>query len=295
MSDFLGLFDDYNTRVVLAGTSLLGAAAGVVGVFLLLRGRSLLGDVIEHATLPGLAIAFLLGRWLNPDDARSTPALVAGAAASGAAGAGAVSWLTRRAGLRDDAAMAVVLGLFFGGGAALFNLIQQIPGTTSAGLGQFLFGKAASMLAADVRTFAVVAAFSVAVVLALRKELTLLCFDPDFLAAGGRSPLLLDLALSAAVLAVSVAGLWSVGLVLVVATLVIPAAAARNATDRVGPMLLLAGVFGSLGAAGGTLISAAAPRLSTGATIVLADAAVFVAAVVYGRFIKPRTRFIGST
>ncbi|MEM1063282.1 MAG: metal ABC transporter permease [Planctomycetota bacterium] len=273
---------DYNTRVVLAGTTLLGTAAGVAGVFLILRGRALLGDIIGHATLPGLAGAFLVGRAVDPDNARSTPLLVAGAMMSGAAGAGSVSWLTRRAGLKDDAALAIVLGLFFGGGAALFNLVQQLPGANSAGLGQFMFGKAASMLAADVQTFAVVAVVVIAAVVALRKELTLLCFDPDYLAATGRSPLLLDLALAAIVLTVSVAGLWSVGLILVVATLVIPAAAARNVTDRIGRMLLLSGLFGFAGAYIGTLVSASAPRMSTGGVVVLADAAIFVAALLYG-------------
>ena len=73
---------DYNTRMVMLGTGLLGAAAGVIGVFLLLRKRALLGDAISHATLPGVCLAFLIGV-ANGGSGKSLPLLLAGAAATG--------------------------------------------------------------------------------------------------------------------------------------------------------------------------------------------------------------------
>ena len=276
MSDFFA----YNTRVVLAGTFLLGVAGGVVGVFALLRKRALVADVVGHAALPGVGAAFLLTA--TAGGGRSEPALMVGAGAAGVLGAAAVSAVARFTRVKDDAAMAIVLGAFFGLGAALFRVVQQAGAGGASGLNHLLFGKTASMVAADVTLFAGLAAVTLAVAFALRRELALLCFDPQFAASIGRPVFLLDLALSGLIVAVAVVGMQSVGLILVVATLVIPAAAARFWSDRLTAVLLTAGAFGGAAAVGGASVSALGPKLAAGPLIVLCGTALFAGSLLFG-------------
>ncbi|MGC1273047.1 MAG: metal ABC transporter permease [Planctomycetaceae bacterium] len=273
---------DYNTRVVLLGTLLLGATAGLVGTLLVLRKRALIGDVVGHATLPGIAIAFLTAEAFSPGDGKQTATLLIGATATGLLGAATISWLGRIRKVGPDTAQAVVLGLFFGIGAALFRAVQQIPTGDAAGLNGYLYGKAASLVASDVWLFAVAAAVVLVVVLALFKELVLVCFDAEFATATGLPVKRLDLLLTGLAVAVTVLGLQSVGLVLVVATLTIPPAAARFWTDRAGVMTALAAAFGASAAVAGVILSALIPKVAAGATIVLAGGLLFVLSLVFG-------------
>ncbi|MBA3314551.1 MAG: metal ABC transporter permease [Planctomycetota bacterium] len=278
----MNLLLDYNTRVVLLGTLLLGATAGLVGTFLVLRKRALVGDVIGHATLPGIAIAFLFAEMFSPGTGKNTATVMLGAAATGLLGAAAVSILARVRKVGPDAAQAVVLGLFFGVGASLFRVVQQVPTGNAAGLNGYLYGKAASLVASDVWLFAGAAAVVLLVVLALHKEFVLVCFDAEFATATGRPVKALDLALTALAVAVTVLGLQSVGLVLVVATLTIPPATARFWTDRAGVMTALSAAIGGATAVAGVLVSALAPRIAAGATIVLAAGFCFAVSLVFG-------------
>lgn len=278
----MSLLTDYNTRVVLLGTLLLGATAGLVGTFLVLRKRALVGDVVGHATLPGIAVAFLTAEALWPGTGKETATLLLGAASTGLLGAAAVAWLARVRRVGADAAQAVVLGLFFGLGAALFRAVQQVPAGDAAGLNGYLYGKAASLVASDVWLFAVAAAVVLGIVVWLHKELVVVCFDPEFAAATGLPVKTLDLVLTGLAVAVTVLGLQSVGLVLVVATLTIPPAAARFWTDRAGVMSALAAGFGGLAAVAGVIVSALVPKIAAGATIVLAGAVVFVVSLLFG-------------
>lgn len=273
---------DYNTRVVLAGTVLLGLSAGVVGVFMLLRKRSLVGDVVGHASLPGIAVAFLALEARSPGSGRSLPALLTGALVAGLIGLGVTTAIRRWTRIREDAALAIVLSLFFGLGMVLFTVIQQIPSGSSAGLGQFIFGKAASMLEEDVRLIGGASAVVLLVCALLFKEFALLCFDEEFAAARGWPVVLLDLVLMSLVAGVSVIGLQSVGLLLVVALLITPAASARFWTNSLSKLALLAGLFGALGSLIGVLLSALIPRLATGAIIVLTGSGIFLVSLLVG-------------
>jgi manganese/zinc/iron transport system permease protein len=175
---------DYNTRTVVFGTACLGAAAGMIGSFLLLRKRALVGDALSHATLPGIGIAFivltLMGR-----DGKSLPGLLAGATVSGLLGVGAILFIRHFSRLKEDAALGIVLSTFFGIGVAIQGFIASMPTASAAGLEGFIYGKTASMVAADARIIAV-AAVAIAVVCALLfKELTLLCYDQGFAASQG--------------------------------------------------------------------------------------------------------------
>ena len=272
---------DYNTRVVLFGTLLLGVTAGLVGTFTLLRRQALVGDVVSHAALPGVAVAFLAGELASPGSGRSLGWLLAGAALSGTLAVVAVSLLRRFTPVRPDAALATVLGVFFGLGAALFKTVQELPSGNQAGLQTMILGSAATMTAGDVSLIATAAAVTLLVTLFLFKELSILCFDEQTAAAQGWPVLLLDLCLTGLVVAVTVIGLQSVG-ILMVALLITPPSAARFWTDRLGPMAVLSVIIGGLSAVAGCFVSATVPKLAGGPTIVLAGSLCFAISLLFG-------------
>ena len=273
---------DYNTRVVLVGTLLLGIAGGLVGVFLLLRRRSLAADVVSHATFPGIALAFLLMESISPGSGKSTPGLLAGAFLFGILGLICTTLIQRHTRIKEDAALAIVLSVFFGLGVSLFTIIQSIPTGNIAGLGQFIYGKAASMVADDVRLIACASIVVVAVFVLLFKELTLISFDEQFAASQGWPVLLLDLLLLGMVTSVTVIGLQSVGMLLVVALMVIPPTTARCWTHDLHRMTIISAVVGAMSAVIGVLLSALFPRLAAGAVIVLAGTALFLVSTLFG-------------
>jgi manganese/zinc/iron transport system permease protein len=279
--DFI-LLRDHGTRVVLIGTMLLGAACGVVGSFLLLRKRALLADALSHATLPGVAGAFMVAVLLGASG-RSLPVLLLGALVSGVIGVLCVSLLTSQTRLKDDAALGVVLSVFFGIGLALMSIVQQMPAASQAGLESFIFGQAASMVQADTLLIAVIAMVVTATCLLLFKELRLICFDRDFARGQGLPVTALDLLLLGLVTVTTVIGLQAVGLVLVIALLVIPPAAARFWTQRLPVMTLLAMLIGAASSAIGVALSATDARLPSGASIVLVASVLFAISLLFGR------------
>lgn len=273
---------DYNTRMVLWGTSLLGVSAGIVGTFMLLRKRSLAGDVVGHASLPGIAAAFLIMEAFAPGSGKSLVGLLVGAFIAGALGILSAMAIDRYTRMKEDAALAVVLSIFFGLGVALFTIVQNIPSGNAAGLSGFIFGKAASIVASDVELIAWSALGVAALCAVLFKEFSLLCFDEEFAASQGWPVGWLDLMLMGLVVGVTVIGLQSVGLLLVVAMLVIPAAAARAWTDDLARMACISAAIGGLSAYVGVFASALIPKLAAGATIVLVEALFFVASMFLG-------------
>lgn len=272
---------EYNTRVVVFGATVLGATGGLVGTFLLLRRRSLLSDAVSHATLPGLALAFLVAEAFGANG-KSLPVLLAGALAGGLAGMAAVVGIRRFGRTKDDAALAIVLSVFFGLGISLTVAIQQLPTGNAAGLTHFIYGKAASMTAADAWTILGVSAVVALLCAALFKEFTLLCFDEGFAVSRGLPVLRLDLALMALVVTFVVAGLAAVGLLLVVAMLIIPPASARFWSERLTVNALLAAAIGAASGLSGAMASALLPRLPAGAVIVLSASAIFAFSLVFG-------------
>lgn len=292
---------DYNTRVVLLGTSMLGACSGIVGAHLLLRRRALLGDVVSHAALPGVCLAFLIGEGLWPGEGKSLGVLMFGAGISAMCGVLCLEAIRRTKRLGEDAALAIVLSLFFGMGAALLTVIQTLPTGSAAGLADFLFGKPAGLVLGDVVLIGASSALVLLLCGLLWKELVVVSFDATFAQTQGWPIRALDLLLVALVSAVTVIGMQCVGLLLVVALLIIPPAAARFWTDRITTLAIVSGCIGGLSAAVGVLLSAAAPRLATGAVIVLCAFAAFVVSLLFGaqrgavgRWWKQRQSRIGA-
>lgn len=269
--------EHYNALVVLVSVSLLGAASGVIGAFAVLRRRALVGDALSHAALPGLCLAFLVLR------ERNLVAMLAGALASGIAALAILAALARWTRIKDDAALGTVLTVFFGLGIVLLKVIQNLEGTGSkAGLNAYIFGKTAGMTRDDLAVIAVASAVGLALVLLYYKAWQVITFDPDFAATLGWPVYWLDLALMSLVACAVVIGLPSVGLVLVSALLILPAVSARCWTDRLAPLLVLAGLLGGLIGMGGSLLSAVYAQLPAGPIIVLCGTAVVAVSLLAG-------------
>ena len=274
VGSILPLAISHNTLVVACGVAAVGFAAGVVGCFGVLRRRALVGDAAAHATLVGVALAFLAtGR-------RELSVLLAGGFISAMAALGVLVLLRRFSRTRDDAATAIVLSVSFGLGITLVSGItaRGIPG--GAGLEQFLLGHTAALTAADAWLLGTISAVAVLLLLLALKEATLIAFDPSFAAATGWPVTAIDYLLVTLVAVMVVVGLPAAGAVLVTALVVIPPVAARQWTDRVPTMLLLSGIFGVMSALFGVAVSAVVPRLATGPLVVLAAAFIFLCSFV---------------
>lgn len=265
----------FNTSVVLLGTTLLGVAAGVIGALALLRKRSLTADALAHATLPGIGIAFILATWMG-FEGRSMPVLLVGAAATGVLGLLVVQAMLRFTRLTEDAAIAAVLSVSFGAGVVLLSYIQGMQSGNQGGLKTFIYGQTAAMNPRDAMLMAGIAAASMVVAGLMLKEMALTAFNDAFARVTGLPVAWLDVGLLGLIVLVTVAGLQAVGLILVVAMLIIPAAAARFWTDRVGRLVLVSGVFGGVSGYLGAAMSALLPRSPAGAVIVLTAGAVFI-------------------
>ena len=276
------LLEDYNTRVVVLGVMALGAAAGVVGTFLLLRKRALTADALSHATLPGIAIAFMVVVAFG-GSGKSMLGLLLGAFVFGCIGVLSILAIRHTTRLKDDAAIGIVLSVFFGLGLCLLKIASEMPSGSAAGLQGFIFGKAASMVASDAMMMLGVAVGIILVTGTLRKEFTLLCFDEKFSIAQGWPVLTLDVVLMGMVAVVTVIALQSVGLVLAVAMLIIPAASARYWARNITSMLIVSALIGCLSGWLGATMSALIPRMPTGPIIVLVCGFWFVCSFIFGR------------
>ncbi len=257
------LLFDYTLRTVALGSATLGLVSGVLGAFAVLRKQSLLGDAISHAALPGVALVFLL------TGSKEAVVLVLGAVAAGWVGTLFVTLVTRQTRVKQDAALGIVLSVFFGFGILLLTFIQRLPTASKAGLDKFLFGQAATLVQRDVVTMATLGGIAVLLVVLFWKEFKLLSFDPDFAASLGYPVRALDILLTSLTVIAIVVGLQTVGVVLMSAMLVAPAAAARQWTDRLDVMTILSGAFGALVGLLGAVTSSQVARLPTGPTIVL--------------------------
>ena len=270
----------YNTSVVLAGVIALGIGGGVIGVFPFLRKRALISDAISHATLPGIALAFLAGIALG-GTGRNPGFLMAGAALTGAIGIIAVQWIRDHTRLPEDTAIGTVLSVFFGLGIVLLSHIQTLESAGQAGLNSFLLGSTAALTGGEAQLIAIASAVAIAFALAFMKEFGAVAFDEGFAAAEGWRVARVDLFMLVLLLAIVAIGLKAVGLILIIALVIIPPAAARFWTDRLGRMVALSGAFGGLSGWIGGGVSAVFPAMPAGAVIVLAAAAIFTFSLLF--------------
>lgn len=260
--DFL-LLRDAGTRTVLIGAMLLSIGSAAIGCFALLRRRALVGDAVAHAVLPGVTIAYLIVGTKDPF------ALIIGAAISGWISMVAMDFIVRNSRIREDAAIGMTLSVFFGLGILLLTHIQHTGDANQSGLDAFLFGQAASLVQKDLYVFGSTSLLLLGIILLTFRELTVVSFDRDFSAAVGIPVRPIELLMTTLLVLSVVVGIQAVGVVLMAAMLITPAAAARYWTDRLGIMVTLSVLMGVLSGIGGALVSYLEPRMPTGPWIVV--------------------------
>ena len=266
---------DATVQNVVAGSMLLGATAGGLSTFVYLQKRSLLGDALAHASLPGVGIAFLIV------GTKHLPSLLIGAAVTAWLGALAVDAVIRRTRIKLDSALGIVLSVFFGLGVVILTYIQKTGSGSQAGLDKFLFGQAAALTGDDVRLLAWVAGVLALLTVLMFSRLKLLSFDPGFARTIGLRVGWLNFLLTTMVVAAVVIGLQAVGVVLMAAMLITPAAAARQWTNRLWLVALLGSAFGAISGLLGAWVSFLAPRFPTGPWIVVVISLIFGISILF--------------
>ncbi len=257
------LLSDYTARNVALGSGLLGVISGVLGCFAVLRRQGLLGDVLAHAALPGICLAYLL------TNSKSSLVLLLGAAIAGWLAALALLQIVQQARLSEDSALGIVLSTFFAAGITLLTFLTKRGDAQGAGLDRFLFGQAAALIEEDVFVIAVLAAIAIGATALFYKEFKLLTFDALFARSIGLPTQALSVLLTSLVVVAIVIGLQTVGVVLMAAMLIGPAVAARQWTDRLGMMIVLAALFGAAAGLAGALLSLSAENIPTGPVTIL--------------------------
>lgn len=278
-------FSDSSIISVTVGAILLAASSAVVGTFTFLKKKALIGDAVAHAVLPGVCLAFLMVGEKNP------LALIVGAFVTGWLSIVIMDFITARSKIKEDTAIALVLSVFFGIGILLLTYIQHSGNAQQSGLESFLFGKAAALVGQDLLIFGIVAVLLILTVGLFFKELKLIAFDEAYAEALGIPTKSLNLLLTSLTVLAVVTGIQAVGVVLMAAMLITPAAAARFWTNSVFKMTIIAAVMGGLSGLSGAYVSFAAPSMPTGPWIVMIISAIALVSF----FIAPQRGIISRS
>lgn len=276
MELLLDMIFDYNVRNIALGSAVLGIISGTLSCFAVLRRQALLGESVSHAALPGIVLAFMLF-----GGTRTTLILLLGAALAGWLAMLSIIAIVRLTRIKDDSAFALLLSVFFGAGLVLLTIVQKSNMAGQAGLDSYLYGQAAALMTDDVLTMSGLGALIGTVLLLFWKEFKILSFDRAFGASQGFPMLALDVLLTALLVLATVIGLKAVGVVLMCAMLLAPAAAARQWTDHLGVMVALAGLFGAIAGIGGAFISTLARGLATGPAIILCISVIVLGSLLF--------------
>ncbi len=269
--------ENYTLFVVSAGSGVLCLAAGVVGTFTYLRKRALIGDVISHSVLPGIAIAFMLTGVKNP------VYFLLGAIVSGLISIWIVDYVQAKSKLKPDTILALTLSVFFGVGVVLLTKIQHSGNAAQSGLDSFLFGKAASMSLLDVKIFSIIAIVNVVCVLLFLRGFSLISFDENYAKGIGFNIRFIKAFLALLTVVTVAVGVQVVGVVLMAALLITPAAGARFLTNSIRRMLLYSASFGFVSGFLGVFISYSGPGMPTGPWIVIVLSAFALMAILFGK------------
>lgn len=270
MEQFLDFFtlSDPNVRYVVLGNILLAASAAMVGAFILLQKKALIGDAVSHAVLPGICAAFLFS------GSKNIAFMLGGAFITGWLALVAIDYITAKSKIKKDAAIGLVLSVFFGAGMVMMTYIQQSGNAAQSGLDHFLFGKAAALIGTDLLIFSILAIVLLAAVGLFFKSFTLVAFDRAYAEALGYPVGKLDLLLTSLTVLAVVTGITAVGVVLMAAMLITPAAAARYWTNDIRRMVGIAVCFGAVAGLAGAYISYIAPSMPTGPWMVVVSSAI---------------------
>ncbi|MGE7624943.1 metal ABC transporter permease [Viridibacillus sp. NPDC096237] len=264
-----------NLLWVLVGASLLGIASGLIGSFAFLQKQSLVGDAAAHSALPGIAIAFLIFQQ------KDLPLLMLGAIITATMSVYLIQGIINRSKLKSDAAIGIVLSVFFGAGIVLLTIVNQSSSGNQSGLNDFIFGKAATIAKSDLIWLSGSALLIISTTLLFYKEWKLVIFDTAFAKGIGLPVELLRFILTAMTVLTIVTGIQAVGVILMSAMLIIPAATARIWSDRLITMIIMSALFGAFSGACGTLISSLKTGLSTGPIIVITASSFFILSYIF--------------
>lgn len=287
---------DYTVRVVVFGSTLIGAVSGALGCYAYLRRQSLIGDVVAHSSLLGIVGAFWAVFLLTGTGNKSLWIIIPGAIIAGIAALLLTRAVTTHTRIKEDAGLGVMLAIFFGTGMMLLRWLQRaqppIPGRS--GLDDYLFGMSAAMTSQDLWMIGILGTSAVVTMMLFWSRLKILTFDSEYAAGIGLPARRLELLMLGLLVVGIVIGLQIAGVVLMISLLVAPAAAARQWTKHLGPMVGLAATIGALCSAGGALLSAVYSRLPTGPVIVVLVTLAFVASIVFapGRGLMFRRRYV---
>jgi manganese/zinc/iron transport system permease protein len=271
----------YTTALVMIGTTLLGACCGAVGVFAFLRKQSLLADALSHAAFPGIALMFAYTHTKSPE------LLLCGGVLTSIYGAWCISCIPRVTRLKQDAALGIILSVFFGGGLVIMTYLQQQHHVSGQSvLNKFLFGSAATLMYCDVVRISIVSCLSIALIVLCWKECKLFAYDPLLCNLLGYNTHVLELLTTGLVTLLIAIGLQMVGVILMSSLLLAPAITAYQMTKRLGPMVVVASILGAGSCACGTYLSSTYSHIPTGPTIVIITNSIALLAVIF----KSRTR-----
>lgn len=272
-----------NTYWVLLSVLSLSAACAFIGSHIMLLKESLKADAMSHATLPGVAIGFFLSLFLGLEDGRYLPLLLLGAAFTGGLSAYLINVIVQNKRLSEDTAIASTLSVFFGLGIVFLSIIQNMTSGSRSGLDSFLLGQISSMNSDDAVIIGCISLLIIFIGTMYHKRLILFSFDSIY--AGLRDEKIKNTKsiLTGLALIVVCLGLKTAGAVLILAMLIIPPASARLLSDQIIAMIFIAVFIGALAATTGALISAFHPNIPAGATIVIFNAAIFLACLIVSK------------
>ena len=278
--EFLG---NHTYRMVFLGTVTIGFVAGALGSFAYLRKQSLLSDVVSHSALPGTLLAFLASVALGLDG-RNMVALMIGAVAVGTLAVVFAQVVPRVSKIRIDTSMAISLTIFFGAGMLLMRVVSNGSYPGKGGIQDYLFGNASVITTTDLFTSLTVGALAVLVMVVFWKEFAIRTFDPQHSEVMGFRGRTTDTLMFSTIVIATVIGVKAVGLVLMVAFVVTPPAAARQWTRTLPGMVWLSAFIGGAGSGVGAYLSIVLGDVPTGPLIVLTLYAVFL----FSLFASPR-------
>lgn len=276
IADFFSVAN-YNLFVIGIGAGILCFAAGVVGTYTYLRKRALIGDVVSHSVLPGVAIAFMLTGVKHP------VYFLLGAIVSGLMSIALVDYVQRKSKLKPDTIMALTLSVFFGIGIVFLTHIQHSGNAAQSGLDSFLFGKAASMNMTDIRIFTGIAIINVICIAIFQRGFNMISFDETYAAGIGFNVRFLKAFIALLTVVTVAIGVQTVGVVLMAALLITPAAGARFLTNSVPRMMIYSGLLGMVSGIIGVMISYSGTGMPTGPWIVVVLSVIAFGAMLLGK------------
>lgn len=287
MSELISiLLEPYIIRAILA-SSMVGLMCGVLGCFIVLRNMSLVGDALAHAILPGVVIAFMLVGY-------SALGFFTGAVVAGLTTAAGITWIQQKVKTKNDAAVGIVFTSMFSLGVILISSISKNDGV-HLDLKDFLFGSALGVSDTDLMLTALVMVYVLISVIVFYRYLFATTFQEVVAQTMGISVKLLHYFLMLLLSFAVVASLQTVGVILVVAMLITPAATALLLARRLQNVLIFAGIIGLLSAIFGMLASVVLDT-PPGPAMALVSTLFYLSAVVLsprkGLLIKARNRFL---